>query len=221
MDRTQRQGPLTRLPQHPRAVRSARPPFSFVSVLEVAAKHRPSPSGGSILNCSYSGSALERWSDDTDAHEGLGELSGMPLMWHVPGYFDVTLCHAEPRQLCEFVSCQTKSRQTWLTFESDSSEENSGEMQHALSTTSPLWKPDPQMAFRFTTNTNFCSISYFFKLFFSSQREKQEDQKRISDRYFCAATEFKVLWKYYLHVEVFFLFLVTYITTEGMWAFWH
>lgn len=128
MDRTQRQGPVTRLPQHPRAVRSARPPFSFLSVLEVAAKHRPSPSGGSIINCSYSGSALERWSDDTDAHEGLGELSGMPLMWHVPGYFDVTLCHAEPRRLCEFARCQTKSRQTWLTFDSDSSEEKSGEM---------------------------------------------------------------------------------------------
>lgn len=34
------------------------------------------------------------------------------------------------------------------------------------------------------------------------------------------ATEFEALWVHYLNTEVFFLFLVTYIT-EGMWGFWH
>lgn len=95
------------------------------------------------------------------------------------------------------------------------------EMQRSFLAASPLWKPDPQMTFHFVTNTMFCSNSSSFRPSFSSQKEKQKDRKRISDCYFCMATECKVLWKYYLNVEVFFLFLVTYITTAGMWAFWH
>lgn len=71
------------------------------------------------------------------------------------------------------------------------------------------------MTFHFVTNTIFCSDSFVSKLFFSSQKEKQRDQKRISDHYFCTATELKALWKYYLNVKVFFLFLVTSIPTEG------
>ena len=90
MDRTQRRGLLTRLPQHLRAVHAARPHFSFLRFSKAAANHRPSPSDGGIVNGSYSGSAVEPWSDDTDAREGLGELSNGPLTWHAPGYFEVT-----------------------------------------------------------------------------------------------------------------------------------